>query len=205
MSIIVTSTAGTAADVNAAAEMYEGDELVQAAEPTPADRRGDDNQQGHEAAIARTENVAGYDSGKTAEETERETQSVQEAIDEDKEDRKEEYLDEHRPGKTRAKLLRRLSRQHAENEELRARLAQYESGQPPAQPQNGDGQPARTQQAEPQPRPQPQFSPQQADQQEFIRQFQAAQAALPPSLALSRPAPSWPAAACGRGPPARAR
>lgn len=148
MSISITSTTGSAADLDAAATMYEGDELVIPAEPTPADKRGDDNDQGHEAAIARTENVAAFDSTKSAEEAQRDTEEVQRNIDETKEERAEEYLG--RPmGKTRAKLLRRLSRLHSENESLREQLA-TQQGPQPAQPQNGNGpQPRQDEQQQP--------------------------------------------------------
>jgi hypothetical protein len=149
MTIVISSTTGAAQDLNQAAEMY-GDELVQPAGETADDKRSAD-EPGHES-ISRTENVAAFDSGKSLAETEADTEAVQADLDEQREVRKQEYLDGPQMGKTRAKLLRRLSRAHDQNEQLLARLAKYESGpQPPAAQQNGDGQPARTQPAEPQP------------------------------------------------------
>lgn len=143
MSIIVTSTTGSAADTNAAAEMY-GDTLVQPAEDSPA-RVAEEGGEGNVTPVITSED------GRVATTTgnKEECEEVAADLAEEREERKEQYLDGPHMGKTRAKLLRRLSRMHEQNEDLRTRLAQYESGPQQAQPQNGDG----SQEVEPQPQP----------------------------------------------------
>ena len=132
MSLIVSSTTDSQADVERAAEMVEGDELVSGeaeSSSKPADGEGFATPIISEGGVAST----------TDDQT-----SVHQAAEELREaqqEKRDAYL-----GKTRRKLLNRLSRMHGEVEELRGRLAQYE-GQPSEQQQNGE-QPEPTRQAQ---------------------------------------------------------
>ena len=129
--VIITSTTDNQEAVEQAATAFEGDQLVTPASQEDTSPEGE----GSVATINRTRNVA------STTDTPEQIAEVQADLDEQREDRKQEYLDGPHMGKTRAKLLRRLSRMADQNETLRERLAAYESGQQPAATQqNSDGQ-----------------------------------------------------------------
>lgn len=129
--ITITSTTDDVASINAAAQMIEGDELVQSAEEQPetaeiSTEGGEDSG----AVITRSRSIASTD-------TPEQIQEVQKDLDEQREENAAVYL-----GKTRRKLLRNLSRVAAERDDLRGRLAKYESGEQ----RTNDGQQTQQQQ-----------------------------------------------------------
>ena len=133
----VASTTDTPEAVDAAAEMLESDTLIQPAE----EGSGGEGRSSFEATETWTEKSGPRVASTT--DSEEAVAEVQEDLDEDREQKKEQYL-----GKTRRKLLHKVSRLHSELDErdrkideLQQQLSRRDDQQ---QPGNGEVQRAPT-------------------------------------------------------------
>src|SRR6516162_1929846 len=108
MAVTIVSSTDSASAVDAAATMYEGDQLVQSA--------GDSDEKpthGTGGETNATRSVASTTDPIEA------VEEAQTALDSRQEQRREEYLDAPQVGRTRRKLLRQVERQSGQIEELR--------------------------------------------------------------------------------------
>jgi hypothetical protein len=155
MAIIVSSSTDSPEQVTEAAGLG-GAEVIQPAEPAAGGQEKPYRGEGGE--IHATKNVA------STTDSQSEIEKVQEEIDETRQERVDEFQ-----GKTRKRLLQRLSRLHSELEQRDQEIARLKTEHAPAAQQNGEAQPESDAGAE-----QPPGKPTRAQLEEQYQQEMAA-------------------------------
>jgi hypothetical protein len=157
MTVILTSTTDSPAQVNEAASLG-GAAVIQPAEPAADAEQKVPRGEGGQITVSDKGRVASTTDNKAA------VEAVQADLDEGKQERSDEYV-----GKTRKRLLSRLSRLHSEVEERDQTIAELRRKYEPSAEQNGEARPESDAGAE-----QPAGKPTRAQLEEQYRQEMAA-------------------------------